>query len=175
MKRKSIKVMMFISLFIPHVAFSFFCPTNFNQINFGDTIDQVNAQCGKAAKQDVKEVQPKVPEEWTFFVPQTVSSNYMTPSQGTLKTSMSFDANGNAINISVNGIGVGSTTICGSMIQLGDNEEKVKAACGKPTYINKSNPTSGASQKPEKITTLMYDTNPPVKLIFKDGVLTDKQ
>ena len=88
---------------------------------------------------------------------------------------MAFDANGKVINISVNGIGVGSTMVCGQTIQLGDTATTVKSTCGNPNFINKQDATPGTMQTSDKVTTFTYNTNPPVKLIFKNGELTGQQ
>lgn len=160
----------------PSVHFAFFCPTNFSQITVGDTIEQVTKICGKPNKQETKEVKPEGPQEWSYYVSQTVSMGNLTPAQGTLKTQVTFDNTGKAINMSVNGVGVGATAICGTMIQLGDTMEKVKNACGEPSFINKQNANLPATQVPStKVTTFFYNSTPPVKLIFKDGKLSERE
>lgn len=156
-------------------SFAAFCPTNFNVLRTGDTVENVIALCGKPDKQETKERKPPTPQEWTYFVPQTVSANTTDAMQGTLKTQITFDNNGNAINISVNGIGVGATSICNNVnIALGASRETIKAACGDPTFINKdANPATlpDSGQKPIKVTTFTYNTNPPTQLVFEDGQL----
>ena len=156
-------------------AASSFCPNNFSIIRPGDTMASVIEQCGKPDKQETVEKKPEGPQEWSYFVPQTVSANTANAMQGTLKTQIAFDNNGKAINISVNGIGVGATTICnGTNIQLGDSRETVKAACGDPTFVNKDSNAStlpDGNQPTVKITTFTYNTNPPVKLVFENGLL----
>lgn len=160
---------------IPSSCFAFFCPTNFAQIDFGNTTAEVTAICGKPDKEESKEVEPNVPQEWDYYIPSTVSTRGMQATTGTLKTQIAFDEKGNVINISVNGIGVGESTICGSSIKLGDNKDAIKAACGDPVMINKQQTTGEASLRKIKITEFTYNTNPPVKLIFEDGKLKDKQ
>jgi len=157
----------------PAIGFAFFCPTNFNQIQIGDTLEQVQQACGQPDKQDEKEVEAEGPQEWSYFVAQNVAINAMQQVQGTLKTTFSFDANGKAINISVNGIGVGATTICGNNLQLGDTKETVKATCGQPSFINKQ--STSTEKKSSKVTEFTYNTNPPVKLIFENGRLLQKK
>src|SRR3990167_2810502 len=93
--------------FLPYSAFAFFCPNNFSQIEMGNTIEQVTAACGKPTKEVTKDAEPTVPQEWSYYIPQTVSSDSLQQQSGTLKTSVTFDKDGKAINISVNGIGVG--------------------------------------------------------------------
>lgn len=169
-------IVLAVTFISPSISFAFFCPTNFNQIDYGNTMDQVSAQCGKPDVQDTKEVQQEGPQEWSYFIPQTVSSSSLQPMQGTLRTQVTFDASGNAINISVNGIGVGNSTICGSTIQLGDSRDQIKAACGTPSFVNKQDANAvGSKATIDKITTFIYNSTPPVKLIFKNGALTERQ
>jgi hypothetical protein len=168
-----------ISLIIaPSISFAFFCPTNFNQIDFGMTIDQVTQICGKPNSQtESKKQNENIPQEWTYYIPQTVDMGGTNQqAQGTLKTSVSFNDKGNAINISVNGIGVGETMICGSNVHLGDSRDSVKAACGKPSSINKQTSDETTQQKDAKITEFHYlSTNAPTILIFENGKLTEKK
>lgn len=161
---------------LPQLAFAFFCPANFNQINFGDTLDDVKKQCGKPDKEETKEAKKNVPQEWSYYVPQTVAIDTNKQAQGTLKTSLTFDKNGKVINLTVNGIGVGSSTICGAIIQLGDTQDKIKSACGEPSFVNKQQPADPANtpKEADKITELTYSTTPPVVLTFEAGVLTAK-
>jgi hypothetical protein len=164
------------SLLTPTLSYAFFCPTNFNQIDFGNTMDQVQQQCGKPDLQETKEVGPPGPQEWTYFINQTQLLGTPQQSQGTLKTTIDFDKDGKAINITANGIGVGATTICGQNIQLGSTRDAVKAACGEPGFINKQTPADNATPPPKKkVTTFTYNSTPPQKLIFEDGILTSKQ
>lgn len=170
---------------LPSLSFAFFCPTNFKQIDYGMTIEQVIKECGNPTSQvETSKANDNVPQEWSYYVPQTVTNTTYSQAQagqaqGTLKTQVTFDSEGNAINISVNGIGVGSTTICGSMIQLGDKRDAIKSACGDPSFINKQQSNTSSlgtgEQKEIKVMTFHYQTNPPVTLIFENGVLKEKQ
>lgn len=166
------------SLILPSIGFAFFCPTNFNQIEFGMTIEQVTELCGKPVSQkDLVKPNENIPQEWTYYIPQAVGMSSMQQKQGTLKTSVSFDDKGKAINISVNGIGVGASTICGSNVQLGDSRETIETACGKPNFINKQSADVSSDQPKEiKVVEFNYSTaNPPAILIFEDGKLTEKK
>ncbi|TAK73580.1 MAG: hypothetical protein EPO11_08240 [Gammaproteobacteria bacterium] len=170
------KLALLSMLLAPATSFAFFCPTNFNQIDFGATTMQVEQICGKPDKQETTIKKSEGPQEWSYYVQQTVSTTGgMTSMEGTLKTQIAFDAEGKAINISVNGVGVGSTTLCGTSIQLGSTKDAVKAACGEPAFINKAQPSDAPPPQETKIVTYTYNANPPVKLIFEDGVLKDKQ
>jgi len=174
MKFKNISLISLIYI-IPSLSFAFFCPTNFNQINFGDTVEQVKKQCGNPDKEETREVKKEGPQEWSYFVPQTVVTANMAKTQGTLKTQISFDKDGKAMNISVNGIGVGSTTICGPAISLGATRDQVKSACGDPSYINKQQLPSNNQPSDDKITEFTYNTTPPTKLIFENNKLTERK
>jgi hypothetical protein len=173
---KTIKCLLIVIFFLPSLSFAFLCPNNFNQYVIGDTEDQVTQQCGKPDLQEKKIVEPDVPQEWTYFISQTVAMGGATPQvQGTLKTSFSFDQSGKAINISVNGIGVGGTTICGNSVQLGASQDEVKTACGKPAFINKQQGAqTDTTPKPTQVI-FTYNTNPPVQMIFQDGKLIEKK
>jgi hypothetical protein len=172
--------LLFATLTIPSLSFAFFCPSNFNQIDFGMTVDQVIQSCGKPdSMKESSQQNDNVPQEWSYFIPQTVNMGGSSQNaQGTLKTTMVFDDKGKAINISVNGIGVGETSVCGSSsIQLGDDKDKVKAACGKPSFVNKQTAAAN-STTPQEIKTveLSYTSaNPPVTLVFEGGQLQDKK
>lgn len=168
----------FVTTCLPTVGFAFFCPTNFNQIELGNTNDQVIQACGKPDKVTERKDPPKVPQEWTYFIPQTVATASNTAAQGTLKTSVTFDASGKAINISVNGIGVGNSTICGgNMIQLGDTLDSIKTNCGTPSFINKQeiDVATGRAPPENTVTEFTYNTNPPITLVFTNGQLTERK
>jgi len=170
----------FILLTLPSIALAFFCPTNFNQIDFGMTTDQVTQSCGKpdSLKESVKQNE-NVPQEWDYYIPQTVDMGGTSQTaQGTLKTSVTFDDKGKAINISVNGIGVGATSICGGTnVQLGADKDTIKNACGNPSFINKQTPATNPSlPKDTKVIEFSYTSaTPPVTLVFENGMLTDKK
>lgn len=154
-------------------AYALLCPGNFNHIAIGDTLAEVQAKCGQPTQKTSKLLPPPTPQEWTYFIPQTVSNGMSTAQQGTLKATITFDAAGKAINISVNGIGVGGSTICGNPINLGDSLDSVKASCGKPSFINQqSSETNNSGQKKDEETTLIYGTTSPVSFTFKNGILT---
>lgn len=162
-----------ITLGIACPTFAFFCPTNFKQIEMGMTLDQVSSTCGKPTSiKEVTKENDNVPQEWVYFVPQNVGVSAFQQTQGTLKTSVAFDADGKAVNISVNGLGVGSSTICGGQqIQLGDSRDTIAKACGDPSFKNKAE----NNNPPTKETHVTYDSNPPMTLIFRNGLLMERQ
>lgn len=146
-----------------------FCPTNFRTINNGDSIASVLQNCGNPSSQKTTSVPIEPPQQWDYFVHQTVAGSPLYTTTGTLKMSVAFDANGKAINISVNGIGVGATAVCDNKpIQLGSTRDQVKTNCGVPFNVNKQ--TLGGPQS-NQITVYTYSTNPPKSLTFKNGQL----
>lgn len=161
-------------------CFAFVCPTNFTQVDFGNTLQQITEKCGKPDREESKEVEiDSTPQEWNYFVgqrPTTGPSSYLG-AQGRMKVQFVFDGTGSLIDISMNGVSTGSTPVCGNVISLGASKEQVKAACGDASFINKQTKDgSSTSDLPKKkITTYYYNTTPPVKLIFENGVLKEKQ
>ena len=97
-----------------------------------------------------------------------------------MKTSFAFDASGKLINISVNGIGVGSTTICGQNVQLGQSRDDIQSACGNPSFINKQNGSGTSvvgqgSQQNIAVIEFNYNSTPPQTLVFENGVLKSRK
>jgi hypothetical protein len=160
-------------LFSTH-SFALFCPTNFSLINMGDSLETVEKTCGKPASQTTTTSDKNVPQEWTYYETESVYTNVGTPAEGTLRMVVAF-VNNQAINISVNGIGVGSTAICQGTIALGSASETVLAACGKPSFVNKQQPSELTPSQIIKTTVFNYNSNPPMKLIFINGKLSGKE
>lgn len=173
------KNIIYLSLLLPQLTWAFFCPSNFNQIDFGASTDQVSQQCGKPDKIETTTLEPEGPQEWNYYIPATVASSGTAATQGTMKAQITFDSSGRVVNMSVNGIGVGASTICGGAnIQLGDSLQAVKAACGTPSFVNKQNTDSavlGPPQPKKVITTYFYNSNPPATLVFENGLLTQRK
>ena len=63
-------MIIFTFICMPLSSYAFFCPNNFNQINYGDTIATVQTQCGKPDKQETKNSKPEGPQEWSYFIPE---------------------------------------------------------------------------------------------------------
>lgn len=171
------KKIILLTFIVPSFSYAFFCPTNFSQIDYGMTLAQVTQACGQPAKQNkFTKVLDNKPQEWTYYIPQTVAVNPFQQTVGTMKTSFAFDANGQAVNISVNGIGVGATTICGITVQLGTTRDQVEQACGKPSFINRQNAPGTSvlgqgTQDQVNVVEMQYNSNPPVTLVFENGIL----
>lgn len=172
------KIALTILFLTPKISLAFFCPTNFNQIDFGLTPDQVMQTCGKPDdKKEFTKANENIPQEWSYFVPQTLLlKNNTQQAQGTYKMTVAFNEQGNVINISINGIGVGSTPLCNG-VQLGDTKDRVKASCGEPGFITKqAAPNNPTDQQDTKILEFTYSSvNPPITLIFENGKLADKK
>ncbi len=170
------------ALFSP-ASYSFFCPENFTQINAGDTLDQVQALCGEPDTKVVAEMPEKDgPQVWDYYVPQTAHSNSGPVPQGALKTSIAFDGDGKVINMSVNGVSVGATAVCGGSVSLGDTRDYVKNTCGKPPFVTKTDasglppaPPANSKDPATKHVEWTYLSNPPVTLIFEGGRLVGKK
>lgn len=166
-------------LFSP-LSFAFMCPTTFNQIDFGNTVAQVEQLCGPPAKKELTDGPDTSPQEWNYYLPQQNNYNPNGNAQGTLKSTIALDSQGRVVNITVNGISVSSMNNCGSVISIGDSRQAVESACGKPGFINKTSPTGStaaiqAAEDANKQVELTYNSSPPVTLIFRQGVLAEKR
>lgn len=160
-----------ISAIITTPAYALFCPTNYNQINLGDSIDQVQQQCGAPDSQTKTQADAPVPQEWSYYVqPDPLKPN-------TLKVTVAFDASGKATNVGVNGTSLVTTQICGGKnIHLGDTQDQIKAACGSPQIVNKMQPVVGApAPTPTEVVTFKYNSTPPAVLTFTNGKLTERK
>lgn len=155
-------------------TYAFFCPSNFNQIDIGYSQQQIDELCGKPTFVTETEKQPEdnLPQEWTYFVKEAQMLGTQTP--GSIKATIAFDQKGEAINISVNGLSVNTTNLCGKTILIGTKRDILKKACGTPAYINKAQNSSN-TQPPTKQMEYRYDGTPPVVLIFENGVLVEKK
>jgi hypothetical protein len=150
-------------------TYAMFCPSGFNQINLGDTVAQVTAACGAPTSQSSENSTADKPQEWTYYVKAQPSD------QSTLRMTVAFTA-GKVTNMSVNGIGLTNTQICGgNTVQIGDDQKSVKTLCGDPAFIAQSNMPSAAKDT-VKVTTFIYNTTAaPISLIFNDGKLKSRQ
>lgn len=169
----------FITVLIASAAttnFAMMCPTNFSQINIGDSLQTVQMRCGAPVKVEKTDAPDTQPQEWNYYVPQPTNVVTTMPqaeqAMGSMKASFAFDGSGNIMNITVNGVGVAATAICGSKISLGDSRKSVESSCGKPAIINKQSST-GQPNVVEKQIENTYGSNPPVTLIFRDGKLAE--
>lgn len=169
-------MLLFVTLITSTSSFAYFCPANFNSVNVGDTMQQVEAACGKPDAKKESTVEPTTPQEWNYYVavPTTVVGGVMKQ-QGTLRMAVVFDADGHVINLTVNGVGVSETPICGASIQLGNSLEQVKSACGEPAFVNKSQAaTAPSSPKTQRAEWKYTQGGTTTTLIFENGKLVNR-
>jgi hypothetical protein len=159
------------------LANAWVCPTSFSQIAVGDSIDQVSAVCGKPASETTSEGGYRGPQEWQYFV--TINQPLMgsgAPAGATPSIKMSILlVNQKAINITVQGTSLGSTSLCGPTISIGDSDNAIEKSCGKPVFIQKQQQGPGSDAKPIEIIEYKYNSVPPNKLIFENGILKDRK
>src|SRR3990167_10586638 len=169
----------FIFLAFSISAHAMFCPTNFNQITIGDTIEHVQQQCGKPdiEKKSTSEVDTG-PQEWNYYVsPGFVGYNpppVAGQQQGSVQMTLALN-NNKILNITVNGMSLASTTLCGNSVSVGDSAERVKSACGDPVFVNKSSNQPKGKPTTIETTTLKNNSTPPVTLIFENDKLKGKE
>ena len=80
---------------------------------------------------------------------------------------------GKAEQISFGGNSLGSASICGSPIKQNDTMAQVEAACGSPSFVNKTNQQVSTNQQ-IKISTWTYQFTPyqpQVTLTFHNQIL----
>lgn len=153
-----------VSSLLMQSAFAMLCPGNFNQMNLGDSKDQVIKSCGKPDSQKTEKSEAGIPQEWSYYIKSA-------PTDPTsLKMTVAFTG-GVVSNITTQGTSLASTQLCsGNTVSVGDSMESVKAACGDPPYINKG------LGKPTETTTFIYNTSPQTILIFDDkGMLKERK
>lgn len=167
-------------LLVSAQSYAMFCPSNFNAINIGDSIDLVAKQCGKPTTEKKSKSTANIPQEWTYYMQMIdpADSSYIAPGgAGTMKVTFAFIDN-KVVNITSNGIGVGSTTICKNInLQIASSLDDVKKACGKPVSIVQTDLSQKDAQgtPAEEIIEWSYNSNPPATLVFEHGKLTARK
>lgn len=160
-------------------CYAVFCPTSFKSVNYGDSVAQVIQTCGAPTtqKQYIKSNQPPPPQEWDYYISASTHSSLAQP---TSKLAITFKDNV-VININLAGRNLSSTNLCGnilsgSIVQIGDTMDSVKTACGRPDFINQSQPVEINNPANNiEVVELRYEGTPPITLIFENGVLTDEK
>jgi len=104
------------------------------------------------------------PQEWIY--------NITVANKGSLRMSVMLQDN-KVINIFANGMSMPTTSICGSALSVGDTGVKLKSTCGTPTLINKGE--TADSSKPKPLVELLYQSRPPITLVFENGKLKEKK
>src|SRR5688572_4299371 len=152
-------------------AFAIFCPTNFNEIQVGDTLTTVINRCGKPTSQKSYVSRENLPQEWNYYV-------RMSPDdQATIKMTVAFVDN-KATNMNVNGVGLTNTQICNEKtVQIGDSQESVEKACGKPAYVMEGNrPQDLAADAGTPMMDLVYSgSGTPTTLVFEAGKFKERK
>ena len=178
MKKRTVLFVSFASLCLSNPSFALFCPNSFNQIEIGDTIQQVEQQCGKPDGIKLSKGDDNGPQEWNFYVQPTMNNYTSMRLKGSQEASVKMAIAMNdakVINITVNGMSLATTTLCGGhSISVGNTAQTVKSACGDPAFINKSS-ASNNGEKPADITTYKYNSTPPTVLTFVNGKLQDRK
>lgn len=162
------KIFLLIGLsWVTTSSYAFFCPTNLQQINFGDSLEQVTQQCGKPNTERKILVNPDdAPQEWVF-----------NNNDGTAQVRLMFIKQ-HISSITENGMPIATTNICGGNIAVNDSMDAVKLTCPAPTLINKDNNNLPKEDEKDFSTGTVefgYQTSPPVTLVFTDGKLTGKK
>lgn len=181
MKNKTIAFILFA---ISSNAFAIFCPTNFSSIDYGYTIDQVVAVCGEPNSQNTFTQANITTQEWEYYIRTNPFSqiteklrilisgdrvaNINVPGPQICETTQIGGHTKNICRESSRRVNVISTTLCGQIINVGDNSQTVEMACGQPIILNQQQNL----QNPDtQITEFQYNGPPPVTLIFEGGIL----
>lgn len=155
-------------------AYAWLCPNSFTEIQPGDTIERIEAVCGKPLSEKKTQGGYRGPQEWQYFVTITqplMGSGATSGSSPSVKMSVAFVEN-KVINITVQGTSLASTSICGPTINVGDSDKSVEKNCGKPTFIQKQDDDKS---KPIEIMEYKYNTTPPNTLVFENGILKERK
>ncbi|MDA8561977.1 DUF2845 domain-containing protein [Gammaproteobacteria bacterium] len=155
-------------------TYAWICPTNFQQIAVGDSIEQVESACGDPASKKELDGGYQGPQEWQYFV--TIKrplnqSGVRADASPSVKMSIAF-VDKKAINITVQGTSVASTSLCGPTISIGDKDKSVEKNCGKPVFIQKQ---GAEKENSVQITEYKYNSSSPNILIFENGVLKERK
>lgn len=190
-------ILVMISL-LSNTSFAFFCPTNFQTINVGDSLEQVIAICGPATSQKVLTMNNQPTDEaWTYykqlnsFDPSTVPVRIVFKDNQVIHINIDIDNNtankicqtnaqfmqnsrvADACLANANNMhSVAKTTICGAAISIGDAKQNVLIACGKPVEVKSLQPFNQPT--PEARTELDYNSTPRVALIFQNNQLVER-
>jgi hypothetical protein len=150
-----------------NASYAMLCPSNFKEIYIGDSIETVLAQCGTPDSQSSSEIQPSKPQEWVYYIK-------MNPTDQLFVRTTVAVVDDKVANITVNGISLANTAICGgNNIQVGDAAKTIKSYCGDPAVVNETN----APPKPaaiNKATVFIYMSPNKTALTFENGKLKSR-
>lgn len=173
------------------VSYAMFCPTNFESINIGDSIDKVKMICGQPNSEQNSQGQSSS-EEWHYYVKSSAVSQATLPMiivmQNNRVINITIDNlisnNGQVCQAFKTGGGdnkivqtfcqnidgpksVANTQACGQIIQVGDSSRTIESACGKPVMIK----SLSVPQSEAGITVLKYVGPPRTTLVFENNRL----
>lgn len=158
-------------------AFAMFCPTNFKSINLGDSMDFVIAECGAPITQYRYERAVNLSQSWDYYLKTNPFSTANTKLQILFKDDKVVNlqiTEPSSFNAEVqNTRNVTTTLLCGGIVSVGDNSQKVESACGKPALVNQLE--AAAQQQPAlELIALKYEGPNPATLIFENGRLSER-
>lgn len=191
--------MMLIMFGLSLNANAMFCPTNFKSIDFGDTLEHVLLECGNPTSQKNYKNTSATQQEWDYYI----KTNYFDQSNTKLKvlfkdekvvniniteaglvnkevcesTTALVDqhtlqriCNKSIYPVETN---VVSSSLCGQIINVGDNIQKIEMACGKPAFVKQMQQLDQPAQAIE-VAELHYEGSSGATLIFINGRLSDR-
>jgi len=157
------------------------CPSNFNLIQIGNSLDQILKTCCAPIARNTHQAELPVPQKWSYNV--APPPNPTNAVQGSVELIVTFDETKKVTNLTVNMQSLTQTN-CGNSpttsftqttvntIQIGDTMATVKKACGAAKFIQRGEPQSNNQIAPT-ITELQYTGPPPVTLMFENGILKE--
>jgi len=178
-------------------ACALFCPTSFSNINYGDSIEQVQQVCGKPDAQKQFARTASAAQEWEYFVKLHNLDQAMTKMTVLFKNNKVININVADDSIAHSQVcesvqagkhvgviqtfctrpyatkNVASTDVCGATIQIDNSTQQVEFACGKPA-LTKDIQTQSSQNPAIEVTEYEYSGPPRVSLIFENGRLKDR-
>lgn len=160
-----------------YAASSFFCTSQSNYINLGDTIDQAFTKCGAPASSKTEQTADTKPTQVTQWVFSFQNNSYIRTGQtvtqaAALIINLSNTTN-KVISILVNGQNVQSTYFCSpnQPISIGDDNLRVRQVCNMPTQIQTVIQNIAEPSVTRTTWTYNQEFSKPVTLVFDNGVL----
>lgn len=193
-KKSAFKLILGIALLsFTTPIFAIFCPSNFSQIEMGDTIQQVIQTCGNPASQNTYVKSVYRSQEWVYYVKtspfstNTARLNVVLLNDQVVNITLTDnskicqpvlptenpEAQPNVVCIpstTQETKSVGSTSACGPVISVGSSADQVQAACGQAAFVNHGQQADAQITYTE----LLYNGPPPTSLIFENGVLKNR-
>lgn len=151
-------------------ATNYVCPTTYQTIMTGYTMDQVRTACGEPAQTSTQTLQANTPtrsEQWIYTLPNVVAQKIPAFSPQLMIT---FD-NDKVAEIAVNNQSANALFYCyrSGNLKFGISKNDVVRQCGAPTYVNVIQ-RAGSTQ--EEVTRWVYNFGryqPQIIVIFKEG------